>query len=237
MDKSMSKLASFTVRGLAVVTFLMFLGVCSAKADTVVCGANCMDNGSSFTWTGIVVTGQESSGEWPSTQSTDSVTLWYGGSGTEAVAITNCTANCGSIDSSSANPEGNNAAYALLYAPEGTTEFAIDSTGATTLAPPPSTVPCAENGAQCNFYDYSVSTVCWGDVCNSGPGSGTIKDFTLVALGSGDFAVQGNSISLTFSLSEEDPPATPTPEPSSLLLLGIGLSGLWWFGMRRQGIA
>ncbi len=220
----MRRFAGFVVRRLAVIAILVCLGVCSAKADTIVCGTNCSDSGSSFTWTGIVVTGQESSGEWLPTQSTDSVTLWYGGSGTEAVAINNCTANCGSVDSSSVNPEGNNAAYALLYASAGTTEFAIDSTGATTLAPPPSTVPCAENGAQCNFYDYSLSTVCWGDVCNSGPGSGTIKDFTLVALGSGDFAVQGNSISLTFSLPEEDTPATPTPEPSSLFMLGIGRS-------------
>ena len=86
---------AFRLSLLAGVTCLA--GLSSAKADTLVCGAGCTNDGTSVTWAGIVVTGHDSSGQWAATSSTDSVTLWYGGTGTEAVAIDNCTANCGTV--------------------------------------------------------------------------------------------------------------------------------------------
>jgi hypothetical protein len=188
--------------------------------------ANCTDNGTSFTWTGIVVTGIETNGGYAPTTSTDSVTLWYGGGGTEDVAITNCTANCGTVTPGSANIDGDNAGYATLFGGN----FAINSSLQTTLAPPPATPQCAEDGSQCNFYDYTLSTVCWGNACLV-PGNGTIRDLTLVSLGSGDFAVQGNSIELTFALPET---TTATPEPSSFVMLGTGLLSVLGAGWRRK---
>jgi hypothetical protein len=227
----MRKLAGFAFRGFVVAVLLCLAGIHTAKADTLVCGAGCTDSGTSLTWTGIVVTGQETSGEYAPTTSTDSITLWYGGTGTEAVAINHCTANCGAITPGSTNPDGSNAAYAALFG----SSFAINSSLQTTLGPPPSNIPCADNGSQCNYYDYTLSTVCWGDSCLV-PGNGTIRNLTLLSPGSGDFVLQGNGILLSFSIPEATA-TTSTPEPSSLLVLESGLLGLMGIWLRRKGIA
>jgi len=228
-DDEMRKLASFALRGSVVTVLLCLAGIHIARADTLVCGAGCTDSGTSFTWTGIVVTGQETSGEYAPTTSTDSVTLWYGGTGTEAVAIDDCTASCGTITPDSTNPDGSNAAYATLFGGS----FSINSSLQTTLAPP-TTVPCAENGAQCKYYDYTLSTVCWGDSCLV-PGNGTIRNLTLLSVGSDDFVLQGNGILLSFPLLETTTTIS-TPEPSSLLMLGSGLLGVMGIRLRRKGI-
>jgi hypothetical protein len=220
----MGNLAKYVVRSGVVAALSCFAALYPAKADTLVCGLGCTNSGTSFTWTGIVVTGQDIN--FPlTTSSTDSITLWYGGGGTEAVAISNCTANCGTTPDST-NPDGSNAAFAALF--DG--NFPLNSSLQTTLAPP-TTVQCAENGAECNFYDYTLSTVCWGDSCLV-PGNGTIRDITLLSLGSGDFVVRGNSLLLSFSLPE----TANVPEPSIMLFLGSGLLGLLAFDLRRRGI-
>jgi hypothetical protein len=110
--------------------------------------------------------------------------------------------------------------------------FAINSGLQTTLATP-TTVQCAENGAECNFYDYTLSTVCWGDSCLI-PGNGTIRDLTLVSLGSGDFVLQGNSILLSFSLPELG--TSNVSEPSNLPVLGSGLLILLAVGLHRKSL-
>jgi hypothetical protein len=233
----MNRLTKFVLGSFALIIFFGLTAARLANADTLVCGSNCTQNtaSSSYTWTGIVVTGQESGGGYAPTTSTDSITLWYGGSGIEAVAITNCSADCGTVTPGSLNPFGSNAAYAALYGGN----FAIDSTLDTTLGPPPNTVSsnpigCADNGAECNYYDFMTNTtVCWGDLC-LGPDNGTIRDITLLTLGSGDFIVEANSVQLSFSLPETNTPPT-VPEPSGSLLLASGLLGLavLSFGFKR----
>lgn len=203
--------ALFTVFALCAVL------IPGAKADTLVCGTGCTNTGTAFVWTGIVVTGQETSSQAAPTMSTNAITLWYEGIGNEAVAINNCTANCGTVTPGSSNPNGSNAGFAELSGGA----FAINNSLQTTLGPPPSNIPCAENGAQCNYYDYTLSTVCLGNTCLV-PGNGTIRDLTLVSVGSGDFILQGNSLLLSFSLPE----TANVTEPPTLLMLAGGLLGL-----------
>lgn len=216
----MRKLASLAARTTIAAALVCMAGVHGAKADTLVCGMDCTVNTTSVTWTGIVVTGGD--GSYAPTTSTDSITLWFGGSG-EAVAINNCTANCGTTPDTT-NPDESNAAYATLFGGS----FAINSSLQTTLAAP-TTVQCADNGFECNFYDYTLSTVCWGNSCLV-PGNGTIRDLTLLSLGSGEFVLQGNSIQLSFSLPE----VSAVAEPSSLLMLGSGLLGVLGLGLFRK---
>lgn len=222
----MTKPASIVMGRWIFGALFCIASVCTAKADTLVCGMNCTNTGTAFVWTNIVVSGVDTSGGFTPTVSTDSVTLWYAGSG-EAVAINNCTANCGTTPDST-NPDGSNAAYAALFGGS----FPINSSLKTTLSSPPPTVPCADSGVQCNFYDYTLSTVCWGDSCLN-PGNGTIRDLTLVSVGSGEFILQGNSLSLTFFLPE----ATGVAEPSSLLMAGFGLFGVIFLALRRRRAA
>lgn len=103
------------------------------------------------------------------------------------------------------------------------------------------TGPCVLNGrAGCSFTDpqetQSSPFVASGNISgwNSTPDGKSTEAFDVSVTGQGSAIIGGSGLGFFTDYTFADPPApSPTPEPSTFILLGSGLLGLLAFGRRR----
>jgi hypothetical protein len=78
-------------------------------------------------------------------------------------------------------------------------------------------------------FNSASDSICDGGACNT---TGDPNDIVKITLASPDqFTITSASINMSFTLGP-----TTTPEPSSLLMLGSGVLGLFGFGLRRKAV-
>jgi len=208
----MGKFSKFVLKGLAFAALLGFVGLHTAKADTILGGtASSCTTSTVACWTNITVSATDFG--YPGTNvSTDTVEFFASPTSPSLSVWLFCTSGCGT--------SGSTANSASLYGPPAV------FTGSTTA-------PDISSTAVIPFTN-TLDKVNDGGAGNSGSDPG--DNFNLVSLGLGNFDINSASINLTFTLPTGSTPPPSVPEPSSLLMLGSGLLGLMGFGLRRQGI-
>jgi len=209
----MGKVSSFIIRSLALVAFLGLGMVYTANATTVTLGGttSACTTSTDACWQNITVTGYAGV---TTNVTTGEEVQFFTTTGSTALNILVTCPSC----SPAAGMPGTKANLASLY---GQQVIA----GGTTSAPMINT--------SLQFQDNNDDLVAVDSAGQNGPGSSmgglnVFENFSITSAGL--VTIQGASLELQFTL----PTSSPTPEPSSLLMLGSGLMGLAGYGWRRK---